>query len=77
MWWTIFQKFRKMEKREECLRLYDANKSKSFPEVEDISCDDLLDLLQNNPSSVLLLDCRHEDEQAVSTIPGMNAYQFC
>ncbi|MEM7051301.1 MAG: rhodanese-like domain-containing protein [Acidobacteriota bacterium] len=55
------------EKLAEIRQMYDGYRS-DFPEVEDISAEELLALRENRP--VVIVDVRKTKERRISTIPG-------
>jgi len=70
----VQQEMTDMEKRERLLQTYNALCDENFKGVPEISSEEVLQIL-SHPSedvrrSIVLVDCRSEDEQAVSMFPG-------
>jgi len=68
----VQQEMTDMEKRERLLQTYNALCDENFKGVPEISSEEVLQIL-SHPSedvrrSVVLVDCRSEDEQAVSRV---------
>jgi sodium/bile acid cotransporter 7 len=54
----------------EVIKKYEGFKASSFPEVPDLTIQQLQDMLQDKSRKVVLVDARTSDEQDVSMIPG-------
>jgi sodium/bile acid cotransporter 7 len=56
------------EKRQKVLEMYENYKRSSFPDIDDITPEDALRLLDQG--NLLFVDVRSHDEQEISTLPG-------